>query len=207
MTGDCWKRGNNRTSDREVVRHIVVILEDTARFHFQTESDTGLCYEWCVVTYYTLISVGFAEHMLRKHCEPGMVRKPNPEDILHHFLSHREESGLQWAIIFLALQFANLCLSVFTTVCYLRGRVEWTVKVLNLYPLEQKRHLGCSLSQPPGCFLAKIVLRGSSWSVSSSCGVVWSFCMLVSCKPVFTEFLASGFRQATSDGNFWILFF
>jgi hypothetical protein len=34
-----------------------------------------------------------------------------------NFLSHREESGLQWTIIFLPLEFVNHCLTLmFTTV-------------------------------------------------------------------------------------------
>jgi hypothetical protein len=50
---------------------------------------------------------------------------------------------------------------------------HWTVKVLCLHALQQKRrHLGCSLSQPPERFLARSaaenVLRSSSWSVSCS---------------------------------------
>jgi hypothetical protein len=65
---------------------------------------------------------------------------------------------------------------------------HWTVKVLNLYALPQKRHLGCCLSQPTVCFLtrsaAEIVLMSSSWSVSCSGAVVWSFCMSSSCKPL-----------------------
>ncbi len=75
---------------------------------------------------------------------------------------------------------------------------HWTVKVLNLYALPQKRHLGCSLSQPPECFLtrssAEIVLRSSSWSVSYSGVVVWNFCMSSSCKPLLW-IISSGYRQ------------
>ena len=44
--------------------------------------------------------------------------------VIVNFLSHREESGLQPTIIFLALHDANRCLTLmFTTVCYLRGHV------------------------------------------------------------------------------------
>jgi hypothetical protein len=89
-----------------------------------------------------------------------------------NFLSHREESGLQRTIIFRALHAANRCLTLMlTTACYLRGHVTLDCKSpVPLYALLQKRHLGCSLSQPPECFLARsaadIVLRSSSWSVA-----------------------------------------
>ncbi len=75
---------------------------------------------------------------------------------------------------------------------------QWTVKVLNLYDLPQKRHLGCSLSQPPECFLARsvseIALRSRSWSVSCSGAVVWNFCMSSSCKPLLC-IISGGSRQ------------
>ncbi len=74
---------------------------------------------------------------------------------------------------------------MFTTTVIWEVMWQMTVKVLNLYALPQKRHLGCSLSQPSDCFLTRtvveIVLRSSSWSVSCSGAVVWSFCMSSPC--------------------------
>ncbi len=56
-------------------------------------------------------------------------------------------------------KWSQLCFPVFTlgwgvTVTW-EVMWHWTVKVLNLYVLSQKRHLGCSLSQPPECFLTR----------------------------------------------------
>ena len=122
------------------MRHTVVILEDTARSHFQT--DPGLCYILCIVTYYIFISVGFAEHMLRKYCEPGLIRKPNPEDILHHFHSFLTAKNLAFngPSSFLisnsqtTVSHSCLPLPVIWEVMW-----HWTVNILNLYVLEQKR--------------------------------------------------------------------
>ena len=45
--------------------------------------------------------------------------------VIVNFLSHIEESVLQWTIIFLTLHAGNCCLTfLFTTVCYLRGHVS-----------------------------------------------------------------------------------
>ncbi len=64
---------------------------------------------------------------------------------------------------------------------------HWVTKVLNLYPLTQKRHLGWSSSQPPECFLVRSsqqnVLRRSSSSVTCSGEVVCSFCISASSNP------------------------
>ena len=65
---------------------------------------------------------------------------------------------------------------------------HWNVKVLNLKTLEQKVHWGCSLSQPPECFLTrpaaeikfevnqtnlKRVMLPAASSVSSGSQVTW----------------------------------
>ena len=80
---------------------------------------------------------------------------------------------------------------------------HWTEKVLNLYGLEQKRHLGWSLSRTPECFLTRSSsqngLRSSS-SVRCSGTVVRIFCISTSSNPFYFPSLISS--KLPSGWNF-----
>ncbi len=77
---------------------------------------------------------------------------------------------------------------------------HWTWKVLYLYGFLQKRHLGCYLSQAVELLLwrssTQIVLRSSSSSVSCSGGVVSSFWMSPSSKPL----IQAAFPRSVTPG-------